>query len=243
MQAYALLKPGGYIAVSDFTVTPKHSLFTRLFWPAVLGLDGVRPSTEHIAYLDSKFRRVHCLVEKGGFPYIAELVTLGGAALGLAAALLGGVGAPAAWAPLAWALAAAAVVNSAAVAFFAFCVVSHLFLDGEELLVPAAASAAVVGAFNYAWRTAIPWGAAGGAVQGARWYHALTRGYAVPGVYAYAAGAADLGALSAFARGAVPQTVDVPAAVWLAGAGALAGFALSLFLKAPYYSYVAQKRF
>ena len=30
--------------MSDFTVTPKHSLFTRTFWPLVLGLD-VRNAT------------------------------------------------------------------------------------------------------------------------------------------------------------------------------------------------------
>lgn len=71
--ALRLLKPGGYIAISDFTVRPEHSAFTRALWPAVFKTDGVRPSPDHIDTLDAMFTRVHCEVAKGGFPYVPLL--------------------------------------------------------------------------------------------------------------------------------------------------------------------------
>jgi hypothetical protein len=274
--------------VSDFTVTPKHSLFTRTFWPLVLGLDGVHPRAEHIAHLDATFQRVHCLVEKGGFPYIPELLLLGGALLGAGAALaLGAYGLPtgasctlsaalglagqgqlgalgqcasgAVAAALgasasgalpatyglavgAWALGAAALLNAAATAFFAFCVVSYLFLDGEELLGPSAVSGALVAGFyalwyggGIAWSAGVPAAPAGSSGQ---WYEAVTRGHALPGVYAYGAALVD-GSVGGYS---LAQQVQVPVIAWFAVVGGLLGYALSAFLKAPYYSYVAQKR-
>jgi S-adenosylmethionine-diacylgycerolhomoserine-N-methlytransferase len=68
-----LLRPGGYIAVSDFTITPEHSVFTRYFWPAIFKNDGVHLRTEHIETLSRMFTPVHLKVEKGGFPYIPLL--------------------------------------------------------------------------------------------------------------------------------------------------------------------------
>ena len=62
-----------YIAISDFTVTPEHSMFTRNFWPAVFKQDGVRPNVEHLLTLRSMFSEVHCEVSKGGFPYVPLL--------------------------------------------------------------------------------------------------------------------------------------------------------------------------
>lgn len=73
MQAFRLLRPGGHIAISDFTVTPDHSWLTRTFWPAVFSTDGVRPSAEHIPALRRMFHEVHCHVEAGGFPYVPLL--------------------------------------------------------------------------------------------------------------------------------------------------------------------------
>jgi len=71
--AFRLLRPGGYIAVSDFTVTPENSWFTRTLWPAVFKLDGIRLSHDHIDQLRSQFEQVHLKVEKGGFPYVPFL--------------------------------------------------------------------------------------------------------------------------------------------------------------------------
>lgn len=71
--AYSLLRPGGYIAISDFTVRPEHSWFTRKFWPAVFKQDGVRPCVDHLDTLNKMFKQVHQSVEFGGFPYIPLL--------------------------------------------------------------------------------------------------------------------------------------------------------------------------
>lgn len=71
--AYQLLRPGGYIAVSDFTVRPEHSLATRTFWPALFATDGIRPNTEHVDTLQAMFRPVALQVEFGGFPYLPLL--------------------------------------------------------------------------------------------------------------------------------------------------------------------------
>ena len=59
--------------MSDFTVTPEHSLLTRTFWPAVFKQDGVRPNTEHLVALRKMFNEVHLKVDSGGFPYIPVL--------------------------------------------------------------------------------------------------------------------------------------------------------------------------
>lgn len=73
MQAYNMLRPGGYIAMSDFTVRPEHSAITRSFWPAVFKSDGIRPCTDHVDTLRAMFREVACNVESGGFPYVPLL--------------------------------------------------------------------------------------------------------------------------------------------------------------------------
>ena len=260
-QAYSLLKPGGYIAVSDFTVTPSHSLLTRIFWPAVLGLDGVRPSTEHIAYLDSKFQRMHCLVEKGGFPYMGEMLLAGGAALGAGASyLLSTRGVPAALEGLlgaalpstyglalaAWALGASAALCTLACALALFCLVSYFFLDGEELALPFVLSSTLVAGVNALWYFGgIVWSA--GHLEGFggawRWYHALTRLDAIPGVYAYHAAVADAGAaVPALGGLSVAGLVPVPSWAVFTIVGAALGYAASALIKAPYYSYVARKK-
>jgi hypothetical protein len=260
-QAFALLKPGGYIAVSDFTVTRSHSFFTRTFWPALLGLDGVRPNVEHIEHLDKKFTRVHLLVEKGGFPYVPEIFAAVGALLGFAlawavaaypsfAASLCGLYPTytadlcASTFPIAFgalALGALAAVNTFAVAFFGFCVISYLFLDGEELLGPSALSLALLAAFNGLWQKGIAWSAGNPREAEWRWTQAITKLYALPGVYAYSFAVADSKA-SVLGSWEVGKTTDVPAWVYFAAWGAALAYALSAFFKAPYYSYVAQKR-
>ncbi len=73
LQAYRLLAPGGYIAVSDFTVTEDHGCIDRRMWPYILGQDGVRPTPEHIPTLQALFREVHIGLGKGGFPYVPLL--------------------------------------------------------------------------------------------------------------------------------------------------------------------------
>ena len=132
-QAVHLLKPGGYIAVSDFTVTPQHNSFTRFLWPFILGQDGVRPSTKHIPYLNARFTEVHLTVDRGGFPYVREIALLVGALLGalvacsaVGAQLRDALGAPPAvpvWAALLLAarLAATVALLSASLGAFSLC--------------------------------------------------------------------------------------------------------------------------
>jgi hypothetical protein len=45
-------------------------VWTRNFWPVLLGMDNVRPNTAHILTLRAMFREVHCTVDRGGFPYV-----------------------------------------------------------------------------------------------------------------------------------------------------------------------------
>jgi S-adenosylmethionine-diacylgycerolhomoserine-N-methlytransferase len=68
--AYELVKPGGYIAVCDFTVTKDMSLFTQTVWPAVFKQDGIRLNHEHIPALRARFIEKTCVVNYGGFPYV-----------------------------------------------------------------------------------------------------------------------------------------------------------------------------
>ena len=59
--------------MSDFTITPDHSLLTRTLWPAIFKLDGVKLRTEHIPTLQAMFKEVHVEVHRGGFPYVPLL--------------------------------------------------------------------------------------------------------------------------------------------------------------------------
>ena len=57
--ALDMLRPGGRLGVVDFYVSRRvpeaglrvHGLFTRTFWPAWFGHDGVHPSPDHLPYL------------------------------------------------------------------------------------------------------------------------------------------------------------------------------------------------
>lgn len=51
----------------------------------------MRPSTEHIPYLNARFEQVHLTVDRGGFPYVREIAMLVGALVGalLASSALG----------------------------------------------------------------------------------------------------------------------------------------------------------
>lgn len=76
--ALAMLKPGGTLAVVDFYVSEAapptglrlHSLFTRRFWPAWFGHDGVKLDAAHLPALRAKLPQ-HSLVEaRATVPYL-----------------------------------------------------------------------------------------------------------------------------------------------------------------------------
>lgn len=71
--AMRLLKPGGHIAIADFTVTKEHSSLTRAFWPFVFKHDHVMLTTDHIETLKDRFEEVKTHVDSGGFPYVPFL--------------------------------------------------------------------------------------------------------------------------------------------------------------------------
>ncbi|KAA0145772.1 hypothetical protein FNF27_03720 [Cafeteria roenbergensis] len=71
--AMTLLKPGGYIAVADFTVTKEHSALTRFMWPFIFKHDHVMLRTEHTETLAAMFDQVTLHVNRGGFPYVPVL--------------------------------------------------------------------------------------------------------------------------------------------------------------------------
>ena len=84
--AHRMLRVGGYIAVADFTVTESSGLWNRTLWPAVFKHDNVHLRESHIPTLSAMFRKVHCGVEAGGFPWVPEIVAAVGGGLASAAA-------------------------------------------------------------------------------------------------------------------------------------------------------------
>jgi hypothetical protein len=224
-----LLKPGGYIAVSDFTVTPQHNALTRFLWPFILGQDGVRPSTEHIPYLDARFSQVHLTVDRGGFPYVRELALVVGAVLGALLALspLGawvqGVVGPLPSVPvwgallLAARLLATVALLSASLGAFSLCPTKNMTLRVVKF-----AFCVALGAL--AWR--LPFAPQLDVVSAG-----LEAGWA-----AAAEALPQLGSWSTAARAEVPTW-----APGVLGGGIVGLFVNSKLLKAPYYYYVGRK--
>lgn len=80
--ARRMLKPGGLIGVVDFYVArkhasegPKHSWFTRNFWPVWFASDNVFPSVDHLPYLRSHFDQVGCKESFSKVPYVPVIRT------------------------------------------------------------------------------------------------------------------------------------------------------------------------
>lgn len=79
--ALSLLKPGGLLAVVDFYVSRRspsaghrrHSAFSRHFWPAWFGHDGVQPSADHLPYLEARCEPLELTEEMAKMPYLPLL--------------------------------------------------------------------------------------------------------------------------------------------------------------------------
>lgn len=52
-----LLSPNGYLAISDFSISPKQSLLSKLFWKNMFSVDGVYLNSEHWKYTDNCFEK------------------------------------------------------------------------------------------------------------------------------------------------------------------------------------------
>jgi S-adenosylmethionine-diacylgycerolhomoserine-N-methlytransferase len=80
-RAYELLQPGGMIGVVDFYVSRKwpapgmrrHRAWQRWFWPTWFSWDNVFLSSEHLPYLQSRFRTVRLEERSGRVPYLLGL--------------------------------------------------------------------------------------------------------------------------------------------------------------------------
>lgn len=67
-QAVRMLRPGGLLIVTDFTIAPRHGDATRLahpawmrvFWPWWFAHDGVRLNADHLPYLRHALHEVSC---------------------------------------------------------------------------------------------------------------------------------------------------------------------------------------
>uniref|UniRef100_A0A6T5VPN0 Methyltransferase type 11 domain-containing protein n=1 Tax=Chromulina nebulosa TaxID=96789 RepID=A0A6T5VPN0_9STRA len=72
--AFRMLKPGGHIAVCDFTVTESQSYGMSAFWTWLFAHDHVHLKKEHIATLGYVFETKHLEVGFGEFPYVPSLL-------------------------------------------------------------------------------------------------------------------------------------------------------------------------
>ena len=71
--ARAMLKPGGVLAVVDFTVPPSQSLLLRRFWTLWFGHDGVRLDHAHVEALRAALPRHEYGEHRAPVPYIPVL--------------------------------------------------------------------------------------------------------------------------------------------------------------------------
>lgn len=76
--AFEILKPGGHVAVVDFTVSRKypprelarHGAFTRTFWPLWFSWDNVFLNADHLPYLMRRFITVELREDMTRLPYL-----------------------------------------------------------------------------------------------------------------------------------------------------------------------------
>ncbi len=68
--AIAMLKPGGRLAVVDFTLSPDQGLLSRLFWRNWFRHDGVRLDPAHHRYLTERLPRHTLSFHRAPVPYL-----------------------------------------------------------------------------------------------------------------------------------------------------------------------------
>lgn len=73
LNAIDILAPGGFLGVTDFTVTPEQSAVSSWFWQYIFSHDGVHLRPEHRKVLNSSLATKVDNVGSGGFPYVPFL--------------------------------------------------------------------------------------------------------------------------------------------------------------------------
>ena len=73
VNAFAMLRPGGRLAVVDFTLLADQSPWARRFWRAWFGHDGVRPDAQHVRTLATLLPHHHQIVGRSRLPYLPGL--------------------------------------------------------------------------------------------------------------------------------------------------------------------------
>lgn len=73
VNAFAMLRPGGRLAVVDFTLLAEQSPWMRRFWRAWFGHDGVRPDALHLSTLATLLPNHRKVVDRSRLPYLPGL--------------------------------------------------------------------------------------------------------------------------------------------------------------------------
>lgn len=73
ISAMNMLKPGGYLAVVDFTVLAQQNALSRAFWRRWFAHDGVRLEVAHLEFLQSAFPTHWWFAERTNLPYLPLL--------------------------------------------------------------------------------------------------------------------------------------------------------------------------
>ena len=68
------LKPGGYLAVSDFTIDNSQFEFSKYFWKKLFSYDNVNLNYDHRYILSKKLSEVRVILEYGTFPNMPTLI-------------------------------------------------------------------------------------------------------------------------------------------------------------------------
>jgi S-adenosylmethionine-diacylgycerolhomoserine-N-methlytransferase len=69
-KANAYLKPGGKLAVTDFTVTEHQSSISRWWWKKMFANTHIHLNQYHIHMLQTEMNEEYLRIEDGDFPYV-----------------------------------------------------------------------------------------------------------------------------------------------------------------------------
>ena len=68
-----LLNENGYLAISDFGISPDQNIFSKIFWKNIFKQDGVVLNEEHLNFVDINFKKIFREFKLGSFPLVPFL--------------------------------------------------------------------------------------------------------------------------------------------------------------------------